>query len=203
MLASLELAILAKWLSDMRFVILEKLRMFWGAPILVFSIYCSLLSLFLPWLIRDSFVAGTVRVPDALEDVIHRYTHEGDQVLMLSMWISPTYSVLVHSNRLAASRYLWAYPLRMYEYLQYQSTNPVEIAKYRYEEREVAEEIYDDIRKNHPTLIAIEPSSLKWDRGWTIFSYLENHGLEQVLDNYMPTRSGNAWLIWTLKRKEL
>lgn len=197
MLASLELALLAQWLVKRYSIIFEKLQSSGTRTVLVFSFFCGLLSLFSPLLIRDSFTTGAAN--KCLKEVLLKTTHEGDPVLILTVWVRPAYPLLVESNRRSASRYLWTYPLKMYEYLKYRNPSKYLASIYEYGEETVVGEIFEDIRKSQPHLIAIVLQPLPWDKRWSMISLLERHEFNKTLSNYRSIGLWNNCMVWVHK----
>lgn len=194
LLAVLELAILARWFSERKWIAANILRGAVTPIVLTFMFYSPMLSLAEPALVYDSFASG--HEGNRVEEIVHRNSHPGDGILILSPSPELAYPCLIHTGNVPGSRYLWTYPIEMCEYLQYHAVDPLHKIGYQEEERRIVSELSEDVKKNHPQLIIMEAPWRSWSYPGKIFSYCRLRGFNSVLEGYVPFERWNRCLVW-------
>jgi hypothetical protein len=192
LLANLELAILARWISTRKIVLLQVVKNTTGPAVLTFMIYSASLSLTLPILIYDSFASGFD--PGVVEAIIHKYSRPGDAVLILSRYPRQTY--LLQTGTKPAWRYSSCYPIEMLEYIKYHAASAPDRLKYEKEEQTVISEMNEDVRRTHPRLIIMLTNNACWSYPRKPFLYCGLTGFSSVLDNYEPIGMWNGCPVW-------
>jgi hypothetical protein len=203
MLANLELAIIARWVSQSGFRLATSLRRLWSASTLTFILYGFSLCMLLPVMIRDSFATGALSY--VLDPIVQKYSHEGSSVLPIVPVPNAAYPTLILAHRRPASRYLWTYPLFWYGYLQSHSRNEGERKKYAQAQSKVVAELYEDALKSKPKLIAIWMTPPNWwNSSWTAFSALDANGFTRLLNDYDPVDCGNGrYSVWVRRKTSI
>lgn len=173
------------------------------------------------WIFAGSILATAVVVgaevqkgyrlwPDpGVGEIVEQYSDEGDPVLVLTTDVGRVYPLLLQTERRAASRYIWTFPIALihaggppagaddegYPYPSRESATP--------EERRILEELGEDIRENRPPLILMNdtehPQGLP--PGFALPGYFEAVGfLEREMDAYRYVDTAFEYRIYVLKQ---
>lgn len=188
MLANLQLALLAKWISERRLILLDNLKLVWGPQITVFAMYLCFFCCFSPLLIRDSFITG--KILETFHALFAEKLYPYAKVFVVSKFVRPQYPCLVQLNARPASRYNLNFPLFMYAYLLEHTSDTKLKKNYELEGCRIISEICNDLRRTKPSIIAVSSSAKP------LWGYFYQNGLNSILKNYRPLSLYNGGLVW-------
>jgi hypothetical protein len=127
--------------------------------------------------VRPAVRVATSHTTGLLPYVITKYSRPGDRVLFVATSVVPAYPTLVQMDRQPGSRFLWMFPIALYEAHRAPSRWYRTYAQLDGAERHFVDAVEQDILTLKPRLIFVSLSCQGCPRGFSLSRYIESTGI--------------------------
>jgi hypothetical protein len=145
-----------------------------------------------------AFSVASHRPDGAGYSLIKEYSRPGDQVLIMSTGVGPAYPALVQLDREPGSRYLWMFPIALYEAKRAPSDWCLPYDRMSAKEQRFVSDVEHDIATRKPQLILVAHTCLACPPGFSLVRYLVSSGIQSTsLGAYTTQPVPGAYEVFT------